>query len=266
MLPVVLSIAGSDSSGGAGIQADIKTIMAFGCYGATAITAVTCQNTTGVTSVSMMDPEFVACQIQSVFEDFHVASIKSGMLGNADIMMAVANTIKKYKKNKPYILDPVMVATSGSTLTKEQGPHAWEVLIELADLITPNIPEASALSGMKILDYEQMKEAAVKLYHSYQVPILLKGGHLQENVLIDIFYNGRMIEEFISVKIDTKHTHGTGCTLSSAIASCFAKNEKMSDSIKKARDYVFKAIQHAPHIGRGNGPLNHNVLQMNPQD
>jgi len=252
----VLIIAGSDSGGGAGIQGDIKTITSLNSYAATAITALTAQNTEGVSGIHAVPKEFVKQQIESVLLDIGADVIKTGMLLNKDIIEAVAETISSYKI--PIILDPVMIAKGGKALLEDDAIDALkEKLIPLSLLVTPNIPEAEKLSGKAISSKEDMIEAGKFIKESLNAnAVLIKGGHLKGDDIYDILITDD-IEVLESKRIDSKNTHGTGCTLASSIAAFVSKGENISDAVKNAREYVKKAIETAPDIGKGHGPLNH---------
>lgn len=252
----VLSIAGSDCSGGAGIQADLKTMTALGVYGMSVVTALTAQNTTGVYAVEESAPEFVARQLDCVFEDIFPDAVKIGMVSSSAIIETIAAKLQEYQA-KNIVLDPVMVATSGGVLMKSEATQVLvEKLFPLASLITPNIPEAEALSGLKIADKKDMLAAAQKLAEQTSAAILLKGGHLTESADDLLFYNN---EEywFSAPHIETKNTHGTGCTLSSAIACLLAEGEELPQAVEGAKQYLWQAIRHEPSLGSGNGPINH---------
>lgn len=260
-LPTVLSIAGTDPSGGAGIQADIKTISATGCYAASVITVLVAQNTQGVQSIQEIPLNFIQQQIDSVFTDLQCAAVKLGMLYNEEIILLVANNLKKYRP--PFIiLDPVMAAQSGDSLLKIGAINKLKKdLFPLATLITPNIPEAEMLLDIKITNPEQMKAATLDLAETYNISVLLKGGHLKATDSPDIFYDRtqREITCFNSPRIDTPHTHGTGCTLSSAIAAYLAQGYALSEAVAKAKAYLYQAINAGKDlkIGKGSGPVNH---------
>ena len=263
----MLTIAGSDSGGGAGIQADLKTFQALGCFGTTAITAVTCQNTTGVSAVQAIDPDIVAGQIRDVLLDLPVKAAKTGMLFSRDIMDAVRNTWKKYAQKQALIVDPVMVASSGDRLLE---PDAEDALIEFlneATLITPNLPEAEVILNESIKSLEEMKQAARKLQEQTGAAVLLKGGHrLAEHneggkegvsVVQDVLCNGDDLEVLEFPLYPEKNTHGTGCTLSAAIAAGMAKDNTLKEAVLNAREFIDGAIRNAPGLGSGTGPLNH---------
>lgn len=257
----VLSVAGSDSGGGAGIQADIKTISACGCYAATAITAVTVQNTLGVSAVHGMSGEAIEGQMEAVLSDIGVDSIKTGMLFSAEIVRVVSKMIRKYEV-KNFVLDPVMVSTSGHKLIDDAAIDVLRrELLPLAKIITPNIPEAEILFGCKISKQEDLPDVAVRMAKEYGTSIYLKAGHLTENTLTDVFFNAETseIETLSSNRIETTNTHGTGCTLSSALASGLALGYSLSETAKFAHDYLATAIEKGADykIGGGFGPVHH---------
>ncbi|WP_086282554.1 bifunctional hydroxymethylpyrimidine kinase/phosphomethylpyrimidine kinase [Campylobacter devanensis] len=253
----VLSIAGSDPSGGAGIQADIKTITAHKHYAMAVIVSLTAQNTTAVSGVLNCSPEFVEAQIDSVLSDITPDAIKLGMLSNADIMRSVAKMLKKYNCTN-IILDPVMVATTGGRLMDESALEVYtKELFSLASVVTPNLPEASALSGMEINNMDDMKAAAIKISNYGCKSVLIKGGHLREDAAVDLFYENGEFSQFCVPKVDTNNTHGTGCTLSSAIACNIASGLSINQSVKNAKEYVTNALKSGLVIGHGNGPINH---------
>ena len=258
----VLSIAGSDCGGGAGIQADIKTISALGCYAATAITAVTVQNTIGVEAVHPVPIDIIKGQIEAVLSDIGADAVKIGMLHSAEVVLAVAEMLRKYEI-KNVVLDPVMVSTSGHRLIEESAiTTLQQELIPLSRVITPNIPEAEILLDGERLDSQAaLPEGAKKLAYIYNVSVLLKAGHLSEDVLIDYFYDIEtgVTLELPSQRIDTRNTHGTGCTMSSAFAALLAKGETLLQAAKGAKDYVANAILAGAEyeIGHGHGPVCH---------
>lgn len=262
-----LSIAGSDSSGGAGIQADIKTFSALGVYGATAITAITAQNTLGVHSQHPIPPQIVRDQIVAVIDDLSPAVVKIGMLSNAEVATAVADALSEY--TLPIILDPVMVSTSGHRLLSAEAEEVVKQrLLPMATLITPNIPEIEALAEMTITTYEDKVRAAERLFHYGTKAILLKGGHEEGDTKSDILFtntpSGIHSTPYTSDTISTRNTHGTGCTLSSAIAAYIARGCKLEEAISLAKEYVTESIRHGADIaiGHGFGPVNHG---FNPQ-
>ncbi|WP_448587187.1 bifunctional hydroxymethylpyrimidine kinase/phosphomethylpyrimidine kinase [Thermocrinis sp.] len=256
-LPRVLTIAGSDSGGGAGIQADLKTFTALGVYGMSAITSITVQNTVGVFGVMDLPPELVYEQIRVAVEDVGVDAVKTGMLSHSGIVEVVARAIKNFKLEK-VVIDPVMRAKSGDPLLRASEEMAVkEFLIPLATIITPNIPEAEVLTGVEIKSVEDMERACKILYSFGAGSVLLKGGHMEGNTLVDVFYDGLNFEHLVYERINTKNTHGTGCTLASEIASYIAKGFSLKESVLKAREYVQGAIKHSLSLGKGHGPLNH---------
>ncbi len=252
----VLTIAGSDSSGGAGIQADIKTITAHKLYAMSAITALTAQNTTGVYGVLDADADFVKNQIDCIFTDIRPDSVKIGMVSNSDIINAIADKLIEYKAEN-IVVDPVMVATSGSKLISDEAKDTLiNRLLPLGTIITPNIPEAEVLSGRKIKSDEDMINAAKEISKNIDSAILIKGGHYDKNAN-DLLYDNGEIFWFKGDRVDTNNTHGTGCTLSSAIACNLAMGYSKEESIKNAKDYITGALKAGLDLGRGSGPLNH---------
>ena len=250
-------IAGSDSSGGAGIQADIKTVTSLGSYAMTAITAVTSQNTTGVSSIISIPGKEISRQIEFTSKDIKPDTVKIGMLHSPPVINSVIKSLKKIKIKK-IILDPVMVAKGGAKLIDEKSIMILKnKLIKNVSLITPNIPEAEILTNTKILSKEDMIFAANKLLNLGAKNILIKGGHMSSKFLTDIFVNKNEIVEFNSKKINTKNTHGTGCTLSSAIATFYSCGKTLKKSCEMAINYVNHAIRSGPNFGNGNGPINH---------
>ena len=255
----VLIIAGSDSSGGAGIQADIKTVTALGSYAMTAITAVTAQNTKGVKKIISIPTEIVKKQITMILDDIGTHAVKIGMLHNTDIIKSVYKTLKKYK-SKNVVLDPVMIAKGGAKLISNSSiKHLKKLLLPLCTIVTPNIPEAEVLTGYSISSKEDMIKAAKKILNMGPKNVLLKGGHLKNKMIVDVLATKRGIKIFKKRKIRTKDTHGTGCTLSSALATCLSQKKNIVKSCKISLRYVDKAIISAPGYGKGFGPLNHLV-------
>ena len=253
----VLSIAGSDSSGGAGIQADLKTITCLGEYGMSVITALTAQNTMGVEGVEAVSVQMVRSQIDAVFTDIRPEAVKLGMIATPDIMEAVCGKLIEYEA-KNIVVDPVMVATSGSTLMENHTVRSLkEKLIPIADIITPNLSEAEVLSGIKIHVKEDMVVAAEVIAAYCKGAILIKGGHLTETA-DDLLYKDGKVIWLSGKRLDNTNTHGTGCTLSSAIATFLAKGFNMEDSVRQAKDYVAGAIAANLDLGKGRGPLMHN--------
>jgi hydroxymethylpyrimidine/phosphomethylpyrimidine kinase len=257
----VLIVAGSDSGGGAGIQADLKTVSALGGFGMTAITALTAQNTLGVFGVHPVPPDFIIQQMRVVLDDIGADAIKIGMLGSAEIAEAVADFLETV--DLPVVLDPVMVSTSGSALLDAPGAMAIKQrLLPKALLLTPNLREAEALTGLKIDNLVAMEQAAGQLLGLGARNVLLKGGHLDGDALIDLLVGQDGRAEFRHPRIETRHTHGTGCTLASAVAVGLAQGLALRDAVVNAHDYVQKAIRNAPGLGRGNGPLGHGPFQI----
>ncbi len=294
----VLSIAGSDSGGGAGIQADLKTIAALGCYGLTAITALTAQNTQGVRAIHAPEPEFLRQQLEAVFEDIGADAVKIGMLHSPEIVAVVANALRRFKPAH-IVLDPVMVATSGDALITPQTQESIvEKLFPLADVITPNLDELSLLVGEPITRPHQFEAAALKIFELGAKAVLIKGGHLDQPNLVDVLYEmdrhgpsglamtakkeglamtgnkpslrgasapwQSIATEIVRPRINTNNLHGTGCTLSSAIACFLAQGYPLKAAVKGGQDYVYQAIEAAVdmQIGHGHGPVNHS---FNPQ-
>ncbi|MCQ4162861.1 bifunctional hydroxymethylpyrimidine kinase/phosphomethylpyrimidine kinase [Roseomonas sp. GC11] len=254
----VLIIAGSDSGGGAGIQADIKACSALDAYAATAITAVTAQDTMGVHGVHHIPPDFIRQQIRLVLQDIGADAIKTGMLADTPTINAVCDALAEHGRGIPLVADPVMVAKGGHALLDKPSVETLKRrLLPFATLLTPNIPEAEVLSGMNISNIEEM-EAAAEMMLTLGVPaVLLKGGHLPGNRLVDLLATEDGIEFFESERVESRHTHGTGCTLASAIASGLAQGLGLRGAVVRARAYVHEALRTAPGIGRGHGPLNH---------
>lgn len=252
-----LTIAGSDSSGGAGIQADLKTITVNGVYAMSVITALTAQNTQGVTGILDVSPEFINEQMDAVFTDIYPDAIKIGMVSSPEIVEAIARSLEKFQA-KNIVLDPVMVATSGAKLLKEEAMDSLiNRLIPLADVITPNIPEGEILSGMEIKSEDDMQKAAELIGDKYDCAVLLKGGH-SINDANDLLYRDGKFKWFRSERIDNKNTHGTGCTLSSAIAANLSKGVDLDEAILKAKNYLTEALRAGLDLGKGSGPLMHN--------
>ncbi len=255
-MKTALTIAGSDSSGGAGIQADIKTMTVHGVYAMSAITALTAQNTTGVTDIMGVSGAFLGEQLDSVFTDIYPDAVKTGMIFSGEQVCIIANKLKEYRA-KNIVIDPVMVATSGSALTKDEAVEAMKKeLFPLATVITPNLSEAQVLSGMEIRNEGDMITASGIIYENYGCAVLCKGGHLQESAN-DLLYANGMVQWFYGEKIANENTHGTGCTLSSAIAANLAKGENLADAIAHAKEYLAGALWVGLNLGKGRGPLNH---------
>lgn len=256
LLRPVLTIAGSDSSGGAGIQADLKTMQANGVYGMSAITALTAQNTLGVSSIMNVTPEFLADEIDAVFADISPVAVKIGMVSMPELIDVIAEKLTFYNA-KNVVVDPVMVATSGAKLISDDAVKLLtEKLFPVASLITPNIPETEALTGFTVSSKQDMENAAKKIYDKYGCSVLVKGGH-SVNEANDLLYDGEDMICFSSERIDNPNTHGTGCTLSSAIASNLAKGYSVSDSVRFAKEYISGALKTMMDLGHGSGPLCH---------
>ncbi len=254
---VALTIAGSDSGGGAGIQADLKTFQAYGVFGTSAITAVTAQNTLEVRAIQKIEPDVVADQIRAVAEDLKPAAAKTGMLADASIIEAVAATLQEVGL-EALVVDPVMVAKSGDRLLQEDAVSALTtILLPLAEVVTPNLPEAAILAGRVVDTVEDMKAAAEVILEKGAKSVLLKGGHLSGDVLVDVYYDGDNWREWRQTRLDTRHTHGTGCTISAAICAGLALGRARVDAVINARDFTRRAIETAPELGAGHGPLNH---------
>ncbi|HUF75790.1 MAG TPA: bifunctional hydroxymethylpyrimidine kinase/phosphomethylpyrimidine kinase [Longimicrobiales bacterium] len=256
--PIVLTIAGSDSGGGAGIQADLKTFHALGVYGTSAITAITAQNTLGVHAVHPVPLAHVRAQIDAVVNDLRPAAFKTGMLATIGLVETVAAAIREHGL-RHYVLDPVMVATSGHRLLSEDAVAALiQDLLPLADVVTPNLHEARILSGVPIADEEDMRLAGDRILELGVSAVLIKGGHLAGEA-VDLLMDGGVEHVWRRASIDTVHTHGTGCTLSAAIAAGIARGDELPDAVDRAVRYVGRAIAAAPGLGSGHGPVNHFV-------
>ncbi|MBN4055815.1 bifunctional hydroxymethylpyrimidine kinase/phosphomethylpyrimidine kinase [bacterium AH-315-J23] len=261
--PRVLIVAGSDSSGGAGIQADIKTCAAFGVYAATAITAITAQNTVGVQRVEALSADLVAAQMRSVLSDIGADVIKIGMLANGDIIKAVADVIINEAEDIAVVLDPVMVATSGDKLLEDDAIDAVkEYLIPLADVVTPNVDEAEILTGLRPVDANGLIQAGERLLEMGAFAALMKGGHLEGKSITDVLVAPEGNHIMSAPRIHSRHTHGTGCTLASAVAALLAQDAPLEVAVREAREFVMEAIRTAPKLGKGNGPLNHGLLNQ----
>jgi hydroxymethylpyrimidine/phosphomethylpyrimidine kinase len=257
--PVALTIAGSDSGGGAGIQADLKTFHAFGVFGTSAITAVTVQNTVGVTAVHAIPLEIVRAQIHAVADDLRPAACKTGMLATRDIVITVAEALRETRLDN-YVMDPVMVATSGDRLLDADAEAALvEHLMPLTACVTPNLEEAALLVGAPVRTPAAMETAARALVDAGAGAALIKGGHLEGDVVVDVLFDGRVVRTWRRERVHTRHTHGTGCTLSAAIAAGLARGRDLERSVDSALDYLHRALQSPPSLGRGRGPVNHFV-------
>ena len=255
--PTVLTIAGSDSSGGAGIQADLKTFAALGVYGTSAITAVTAQNTVGVIETLPLQADFVTAQIEAVAGDITLHATKTGMLATAAIVEAVAAAIKELDLPM-VVVDPVMVSKSGAHLLDDDGVLMLRAeLLPRSFVVTPNIPEAEVLSGRRIESIEDARAAAYEVHQIGGSAVVITGGHAHGDQIVDLLFDGAMFTELQTPRIDTPHTHGSGCTFASAVAANLALGHSLIDSVAGAQAYVAGAIQHALAIGHGHGPLNH---------
>ena len=255
-MKTALTIAGSDSSGGAGIQADIKTMTANGVFAMSAVTALTAQNTTGVTDIQEATPAFLAAELDAVFTDIFPDAVKIGMVSSAELIRVIAEKLRHYGA-KHIVVDPVMVATSGARLLREDAVDAMkECLLPLAEVLTPNIPEAEILAGMDIRTAEDMTAAARIISEKYGCAVLCKGGH-QLNDANDLLWKDGQARWFMGRRIDNPNTHGTGCTLSSAIASNLAKGYDLASSVERAKSYLSGALAAQLDLGRGSGPMDH---------
>ena len=255
-MKTALTIAGSDCSGGAGIQADLKTMTMNGVYAMSAITALTAQNTTGVRAIQESTPDFLKQQIDAVFEDIYPDAVKIGMVASSELIRVIADRLKYYDA-KNVVIDPVMVASAGSSLMKQNAVQTLITeLLPISTLVTPNIPEAQVLSGMSIRNKEDMIAAAKQIGDSYHCAVLLKGGH-SINDANDLLYADGELVWFEGKRINNPNTHGTGCTLSSAIASNLAKGFTLTESIQRAKDYISGALAAMLDLGKGSGPMNH---------
>ena len=255
-MKTALTIAGSDSSGGAGIQADLKTMIANGVYGMSAITALTAQNTTGVQGIFEVTPEFLEQQIDSVFTDIRPDAVKIGMVSSVGLIESIAKKLKQYEAEN-IVVDPVMVATSGSRLISEDAIGALkELLLPMATVLTPNIPETEVLSGMEVKTADDMIAAAKYISETYHCAVLCKGGH-QLNDANDLLYRNGDYKWFNGKRIDNPNTHGTGCTLSSAIASNLAKGYDLDTAVERAKAYISGALAAMLDLGQGSGPMDH---------
>ena len=255
--PRALTIAGSDSGGGAGIQADLRTFAVFGVYGASAITAITAQNTIGVRAVHDVPAAVVAAQIDAVLDDIGADAVKTGMLSNREIIDTVADRLRAHDVSA-LVVDPVMVAKSGDRLLREDAVSALRVLIlPLAAVVTPNAPEATVLSGVDVVDATSARKAARRIHDLGPALVVVKGGHLGGDTSDDLVFDGRTFDVLSGRRIATRHTHGTGCTFSAAITACLARGLVPLEAVREARAYVQGAIEHAEPLGGGHGPVNH---------
>jgi hydroxymethylpyrimidine/phosphomethylpyrimidine kinase len=254
----VLICAGSDSGGGAGIQADIKTVTMLGGFAMTAVTALTAQNTLGVFGIVEVDPAFIRQQMRVVLEDLGADAVKTGMLHSAAVIEAVAAELAERAAGLPLVVDPVMVAKGGAAVLQSDAVSALiRCMLPRATVLTPNLPEAEVLLGRRIADLDAMQEAATALRALGPRHVLLKGGHLEHDTLHDVLAGPDGLQVFSHTRIESRHTHGTGCTLASAIAAGLAQRLEVRAAVVRARDYVLAAIRSAPGLGRGNGPLDH---------
>jgi hydroxymethylpyrimidine/phosphomethylpyrimidine kinase len=255
-IPTAMTIAGSDSGGGAGIQADLKTFAALGVYGTSTLTAITAQNTLRVTAVHEIPTNIIAAQIEAVITDIGADAVKTGMLSSSAIVEVVAQELKRHRV-EALVIDPVMVAKSGDPLLQKEAVEALRSkLVPMAAVVTPNIPEAEVLTGMKIASPEDMRQAAEQIIQMGARGVVVKGGHL-EGPATDLFYDGSRFQEFTAPRINTGNTHGTGCTFASAIAAGLARGMSAIDSVAQAKEYVTEAIRRSFPIGQGHGPLSH---------
>ena len=262
MMKTALTIAGSDSSGGAGIQADIKTMMANGVYAMSAITALTAQNTTGLTAILNVTPEFLAQELDAVFTDIYPDAVKIGMVSESELIRTIAARLKQYGA-KNIVVDPVMVATSGAKLICDEAVDILKTeLFPLASVLTPNIPETEVLTGRLVRSAEDMVEAARQIAETYHCAVLVKGGH-KLNDANDLLYTDGSYRWFKGKRIDNPNTHGTGCTLSSAIASNLAKGLSMEVSVERAKEYISGALSAMLNLGQGSGPMDHGFAIKN---
>ncbi len=254
----VLIISGSDSGGGAGMQADIKTVTLLGGYAMSALTAITIQNTLGVQGIFDVPADIVRQQMEAVLDDIGVDALKTGMLHRADIVEAVAEVLSDKAPDAALVVDPVMIAKGGAALLEQSATDALkQILIPLAALITPNAPEAAVLTGREINDLDGQKRAADALLGLGADAVLIKGGHIEGETIFDVLATAETLEVFSSPRIETRHTHGTGCTLASAIATGLSFGLDISEAVALAREYVHEAIRTAPGFGKGHGPVNH---------
>jgi hydroxymethylpyrimidine/phosphomethylpyrimidine kinase len=257
MKPVALTIAGSDPSGGAGIQADLKTFHQFGVYGEAVITLITVQNTVRIERVECLPPELIAEQIQAVVEDIPPRAAKSGALGNLANVLVLASAAEEF--DFPLVVDPVLISKHGQRLLDKDALEAVATrLLPQAFLVTPNLPEAAALTSMEVQDLESMRRAAKRLCEMGAKSVLVKGGHLADSAT-DVLYSGGRWSEFTAPRLKTRHTHGTGCTYSAAITAELARGSSLENAVARAKSYITEAIRSSPGLGHGSGPVNHHV-------
>lgn len=263
-MSIALTVAGSDSGGGAGIQADIKTFSAFGVYGSSVVTAVTAQNTVGVTAVHEIPADVIDAQLDAVLSDFDVGAAKTGMLSSAEIVEHVAARVRQWQLEK-LVVDPVMVAKSGDRLLRKEAVEALRrILLPLALVVTPNIPEAEVLAGMPIRTDEERAEAARRIGALGPRWVIIKGGHL-EGEPIDLVWDGEDLHHLSATRIESTSTHGTGCTFSAAIAALLVRGMDVERAVREAKEYLTGAILHAEGLGHGHGPLNHHYRHFAPE-
>lgn len=256
----ILTIAGSDSGGGAGIQADLKTITALGGYGLSVITALTAQNTLGVHGVHAVPVDFITQQFRTVMSDIGADAVKTGMLGTIPVIETVAALLREAGR-PPLVVDPVMVAKGGAVLLAPEAKHALvRELLPLALVVTPNLPEAEALCGIKIRNPDDMRAAAAAIHGLGPAYVVVKGGHLAGGDALDILFDGKTCHEFTAPRLDTKNTHGTGCTFSAALATLLGQGKPLRESVAGAKRFVTRAIRHACPLGGGHGPVNHGYI------
>jgi hydroxymethylpyrimidine/phosphomethylpyrimidine kinase len=256
-VPVALTIAGSDSGAGAGIQADLKTFASFGVYGVTVITAITAQNTVGIRAVQEIDADVISAQLDAVAEDFAIASLKTGMLSSAAVIEAVAAGIQR-RRLAPVVVDPVMIAKSGDRLLREDAVDALRTkLLPLAAVVTPNIPEAEVLARQPIRTRDDRLAAARRIMELGAHAVVIKGGHSEDDPIVDLLVDSRGIHEYRAARIVTTSIHGTGCTFSAAVTAGLATGLDLPQAVAQARDYLSRALAAAPGLGHGHGPLNH---------
>ncbi len=257
MKPVALTIAGSDPSGGAGLQADLKTFHQFGVYGEAAVTLLTVQNTCGVSEVMCLEPRMVRAQVEAVLADIPPAAVKTGALGSAEIIEAVADLAPRL--GAPLVVDPVMISKHGAPLIAGDARHAlMERLLPRAALVTPNLHEAEALARIEVRTEEEMEEAARRIHGCCGAAVLVKGGHLAGEAA-DLLFDGRQARWYRAPRFDTPHTHGTGCTYSAAITACLASGATLEEAVARAKRFIAEAIRTNPGLGRGSGPVNHHA-------
>ena len=255
-MKIALTIAGSDSGGGAGIQADLKTFAALGVYGMSVLTAITAQNTVGVRAVEELPPAFVGAQIDAVMEDIGADAAKTGMLANAAIIEVVARKVRQHGIRN-LVVDPVMVAKSGDPLLRRDAVEALKgALLPLAHVVTPNVPEAEEILGRKLVSVEDFPRAAADIHALGPRHVVLKGGH-RPGEAVDLLYDGQVCREFRAPRLETRHTHGTGCTFAAAIAALLARGLAVEEAVGGAKDYLTRAIEQAFPIGHGHGPVHH---------